>query len=82
MLRNQGMLQVYADSTTAYFSAGDDRPGCGAHRPSAGVGLQMNLTIDQMLEMPVLPPVVRSYAPRWRDARTKLALMAGAKRAA
>jgi dihydrolipoamide dehydrogenase len=43
----------------------------------------MNLTIDQMLEMPFYHPVVEEgLRSALRDARVKLAMIASAKRAA
>jgi dihydrolipoamide dehydrogenase len=84
MLRNQGMLQVYADSTTGLF-LGAEMIGPDAEHIGhlLAWALQMNLTIDQMLEMPFYHPVVEEgLRSALRDARAKLALIAGAKRAA
>jgi dihydrolipoamide dehydrogenase len=84
MLRNQGMLQVYADSTTGLF-LGAEMIGPDAEHIGhlLAWAKQMNLTIDQMLEMPFYHPVVEEgLRSALRDARTKLALIAGAKRAA
>jgi dihydrolipoamide dehydrogenase len=84
MLRNQGMLQVYADSTTGLF-LGAEMIGPDAEHIGhlLAWARQMNLTIDQMLEMPFYHPVVEEgLRSALRDARAKLALIAGAKRAA
>ena len=84
MLRNQGMLQVYADSTAGLF-LGAEMIGPDAEHIGhlLAWALQMNLSIDQMLEMPFYHPVVEEgLRSALRDARAKLTLIAGAKRAA
>jgi dihydrolipoamide dehydrogenase len=84
MLRNQGMLQVYADSTTGLF-LGAEMIGPDAEHIGhlLAWARQMNLTVDQMLEMPFYHPVVEEgLRSALRDARAKLALIAGEKRAA
>jgi len=84
MLRNQGLLQVYADSTTGIF-LGAEMIGPDAEHIAhlLAWALQMNLTIDQMLEMPFYHPVIEEgLRTALRDARAKLAAIASAKRAA
>jgi len=84
MLRNQGMLQVYADSATGLF-LGAEMIGPDAEHIGhlLAWALQMNLSIDQMLEMPFYHPVVEEgLRTALRDARTKLAAIATARRAA
>ena len=78
MLRNQGMLQVYADSTTGVF-LGAEMIGPDAEHIGhlLAWARQMNLSIEQMLEMPFYHPVVEEgLRTALRDARTKLALIA------
>lgn len=84
MLRNVGMLQIYADSVTGRF-LGAEMIGPDAEHIGhlLAWALQMNLDIDQMLEMPFYHPVVEEgLRTALRDARTKLALIATARRAA
>ncbi|TMG91005.1 MAG: dihydrolipoyl dehydrogenase [Betaproteobacteria bacterium] len=84
MLRNQGMLQVYADSTTGVF-LGAEMIGPDAEHIGhlLAWARQMKLTIGQMLEMPFYHPVVEEgLRSALRDARVKLAMIASAKRAA
>ena len=74
MLRNQGMLHVYADSTTGLF-LGAEMIGPDAEHIGhlLAWALQMNLTIEQMLEMPFYHPVVEEgLRTALRDARNKL----------
>ena len=78
------MLQVYADSTTGLF-LGAEMIGPDAEHIGhlLAWARQMNLTIDQMLEMPFYHPVVEEgLRSALRDARVKLAMIASAKRAA
>ena len=84
MLRNQGMLQVYADATTGLF-LGAEMIGPDAEHIGhlLAWARQMNLSIAQMLEMPFYHPVVEEgLRTALRDARTKLALIASTRRAA
>jgi dihydrolipoamide dehydrogenase len=84
MLRNQGLLQVYADSTTGLF-LGAEMIGPDAEHIGhlLAWARQMNLSVDQMLEMPFYHPVVEEgLRTALRDARIKLALIASARRAA
>ena len=84
MLRNQGLLHVYADSGTGRF-LGAEMLGPDAEHIGhlLAWGLQMNLTIAQMLEMPFYHPVVEEgLRTALRDARAKLALAEEARRAA
>jgi len=84
MLRNQGILQVYADTATGLF-LGAEMIGPDAEHIGhlLAWARQMNLSIDQMLEMPFYHPVVEEgLRTALRDARTKLALIASTRRAA
>jgi dihydrolipoamide dehydrogenase len=84
MLRNQGMLQVYADTATGLF-LGAEMIGPDAEHIGhlLAWARQMNLSIDQMLEMPFYHPVVEEgLRTALRDARTKLASIASTRRAA
>ena len=84
MLRNRGLLQVYADRTTGLF-LGAEMIGPDAEHIGhlLAWARQMNLSIDQMLEMPFYHPVVEEgLRTALRDARTKLASIATARRAA
>ena len=84
MLRNQGALQVYADSTTGLF-LGAEMIGPDAEHIGhlLAWALQMRLTVEQMLEMPFYHPVVEEgLRSALRDARNKLASIARARRAA
>ena len=84
MLRNQGMLQVYADATAGVF-LGAEMIGPDAEHIGhlLAWALQMNLSIAQMLEMPFYHPVVEEgLRSALRDARGKLAAIATARRAA
>jgi len=84
MLRNQGLLQVYADSATGLF-LGAEMIGPDAEHIGhlLAWARQMNLSIDQMLEMPFYHPVVEEgLRTALRDARAKLASIATARRAA
>ena len=84
MLRNQGLLHVYADSGTGRF-LGAEMLGPDAEHIGhlLAWGLQMNLTIAQMLEMPFYHPVIEEgLRTALRDAQAKLALAAEARRAA
>ena len=84
MLRNVGMLQIYADSATGRF-LGAEMIGPDAEHIGhlLAWALQMNLSIEQMLEMPFYHPVVEEgLRTALRDARAKLALIANARRAA
>jgi dihydrolipoamide dehydrogenase len=84
MLRNQGMLQVYADSVTGIF-LGAEMIGPDAEHIGhlLAWARQLNLTIEQMLELPFYHPVVEEgLRTALRDARNKLAKIASARRAA
>jgi dihydrolipoamide dehydrogenase len=84
MLRNQGMLHVYADPTTGLF-LGAEMIGPDAEHIGhlLSWALQMNLSVDQMLEMPFYHPVIEEgLRTALRDARSKLALIASTRRAA
>ena len=84
MLRNHGLLHVYADTTTGAF-LGAEMIGPDAEHIGhlLAWARQMNLTIDQMLEMPFYHPVIEEgLRTALRDARAKLAAIASSKRAA
>ncbi len=84
MLRNQGLLQVYADATTGLF-VGAEMIGPDAEHIGhlLAWALQMNLGIEAMLEMPFYHPVIEEgLRTALKDARSKLALNATARRAA
>jgi len=74
MLRNQGLMHVYADQRSGRF-LGAEMLGPEAEHVGhlLAWGLQMNLTIAQMLEMPFYHPVVEEgLRTALRDARDKL----------
>jgi dihydrolipoamide dehydrogenase len=84
MLRNQGLLHVYADSDTGAF-LGAEMLGPDAEHIGhlLAWALQMKLTVAQMLQMPFYHPVVEEgLRTALRDAQAKLNLAAQAKRAA
>jgi len=84
MLRNQGLLHVYAESGTGRF-LGAEMLGPDAEHIGhlLAWALQMNLTVAQMLEMPFYHPVVEEgLRTALRDAQAKLRLAAGVARAA
>ena len=81
MLRNQGLLHVYAESGTGRF-LGAEMLGPDAEHIGhlLAWALQMNLTVAQMLEMPFYHPVVEEgLRTALRDAQAKLALDSGAR---
>jgi dihydrolipoamide dehydrogenase len=84
MLRNQGLLHVYAETGTGRF-LGAEMLGPDAEHIGhlLAWALQMNLTVAQMLEMPFYHPVVEEgLRTALRDAQAKLDLAADARRAA
>ena len=84
MLRNQGLLHVYAEAGTGRF-LGAEMLGPDAEHIGhlLAWALQMNLTVAQMLEMPFYHPVVEEgLRTALRDAQAKLDLAADARRAA
>jgi dihydrolipoamide dehydrogenase len=84
MLRNQGLLHVYAESGTGRF-LGAEMLGPDAEHIGhlLAWALQMNLTVAQMLEMPFYHPVVEEgLRTALRDAQAKLVLESEARRAA
>ena len=84
MLRNQGLLHVYADSATGHF-LGAEMLGPDAEHIGhlLAWALQMNLTVAQMLEMPFYHPVIEEgLRTALRDAQAKLDVAARTRRAA
>jgi len=84
MLRNQGLLHVYADSSTGRF-LGAEMLGPDAEHIGhlLAWALQMQMTVAQMLEMPFYHPVIEEgLRTALRDAQAKLKLAADARRAA
>jgi len=84
MLRNQGLLHVYAESTTGRF-LGAEMLGPEAEHIGhlLAWALQMKLTVAQMLDMPFYHPVVEEgLRTALRDAQAKLVQSAKARRAA
>jgi dihydrolipoamide dehydrogenase len=84
MLRNQGLLHVYAETGTELF-VGAEMLGPDAEHIGhlLAWALQMNLTIPQMLEMPFYHPVVEEgLRTALRDAQAKLRLAPDSRRAA
>ena len=84
MLRNQGLLHVYAECGTGRF-LGAEMLGPDAEHIGhlLAWALQMNLTVAQMLEMPFYHPVVEEgLRTALRDAQAKLQRTSGIARAA
>jgi dihydrolipoamide dehydrogenase len=84
MLRNRGLLHVYAEIDTGRF-LGAEMLGPDAEHIGhlLAWALQMQLTVPQMLEMPFYHPVVEEgLRTALRDAQAKLAAAAAARRAA
>lgn len=84
MLRNQGLLHVYAEIGTGRF-LGAEMLGPDAEHIGhlLAWALQMDMTVAQMLEMPFYHPVVEEgLRTALRDAQAKLAPAAKARRAA
>ena len=84
MLRNRGLLHVYAEIGTGSF-LGAEMLGPEAEHIGhlLAWALQMKLTIGQMLEMPFYHPVLEEgLRTSLRDALAKLKVAAEAKRAA
>jgi dihydrolipoamide dehydrogenase len=84
MLRNRGLLHVYAEVGTGLF-LGAEMIGPDAEHIGhlLAWSRQMNLAIDQMLEMPFYHPVVEEgLRTALRDAQAKLDALAAEKRAA
>jgi dihydrolipoamide dehydrogenase len=78
MLRNRGLLRVYADVATGVF-LGAEMIGPDAEHIGhlLAWSLQSQLTIDRMLEMPFYHPVVEEgLRTALRDAKAKLAAAA------
>jgi len=74
MLRNKGLLHVYADCATGRF-LGAEMIGPDAEHLAhlLAWALQMRLTVAQMLEMPFYHPVVEEgLRTALRDAQAKL----------
>ena len=84
MLRNQGLLHVYADADTGRF-LGAEMLGPDAEHIGhlLAWALQMQLSVAQMLEMPFYHPVVEEgLRTALRDAQAKFKLAQQARRAA
>ena len=84
MLRNQGRLHVYAEAGTGLF-LGAEMIGPDAEHIGhlLAWALQMDMTVDRMLEMPFYHPVVEEgLRTALRDARAKLEVLAAARAAA
>jgi dihydrolipoamide dehydrogenase len=84
MLRNRGVLHVYAEVETGLF-LGAEMIGPDAEHIGhlLAWARQMNLAIEQMLEMPFYHPVVQEgLRTALRDAQAKLEAAAAQKRAA
>jgi dihydrolipoamide dehydrogenase len=84
MLRNKGMLHVYAAVGSGLF-LGAEMIGPEAEHIGhlLAWARQMNLTIAQMLEMPFYHPVLEEgLRTALRDARSKLEIAASGRRAA
>jgi dihydrolipoamide dehydrogenase len=84
MLRNRGLLHVYAETGTGLF-VGAEMLGPDAEHIGhlLAWALQMKLTIAQMLEMPFYHPVVEEgLRTALRDAQAKLRLAPDSRRAA
>ncbi len=84
MLRNQGLLHVYADADTGRF-LGAEMLGPDAEHIGhlLAWALQMKLSVAQMLEMPFYHPVVEEgLRTALRDAQAKFKLAQQARRAA
>jgi dihydrolipoamide dehydrogenase len=84
MLRNKGLLHVYAERDSGLF-LGAEMIGPDAEHIGhlLAWGLQMKLTVAQMLEMPFYHPVVEEgLRTALRDAQAKLKIEAEARRAA
>ena len=84
MLRNQGLLHVYADAGTGRF-LGAEMLGPDAEHIGhlLAWALQMQLSVAQMLEMPFYHPVVEEgLRTALRDAQAKFKLAQQARRAA
>ncbi len=76
MLRNEGLMHVYVDRTSAAPRRLVDRAGCANTSRICSRGrFQMNLTVDAMLDMPFYHPVIEE------GLRTALRVMAFAPRA-
>ena len=74
MLRNKGLLHVYADIATGRF-LGAEMIGPSAEHIGhlLAWAVQQNLTIDQMLEMPFYHPVIEEgLRTALREAQTRL----------
>ncbi len=84
MLRNQGLLHVYAEAGTGRF-LGAEMLGPDAEHIGhlLAWALQMKLTVAQMLEMPFYHPVVEEgLRTALRDAQAKFKLAQQARHAA
>jgi dihydrolipoamide dehydrogenase len=84
MLRNKGLLHVYAETGTGRF-LGAEMLGPEAEHIGhlLAWALQMKLTIAQMLDMPFYHPVIEEgLRTALRDAQAKIELAAEARRAA
>jgi dihydrolipoamide dehydrogenase len=84
MLRNKGLLRVYADATSGRF-LGAEMLGPEAEHIGhlLAWALQMQLTVTQMLEMPFYHPVVEEgLRTALRDAQAKIGAAAVARVAA
>ena len=84
MLRNQGLLHVYAETDTGVF-LGAEMLGPEAEHIGhlLAWALQMKLTVAQMLEMPFYHPVIEEgLRTALRDAQAKRELAAQTQRAA
>ncbi len=75
MLRNRGLMQVYADRATRRFLGAEFIAPDAEHMAHLlAWALQMKLTVDEMLRMPFYHPVVEEgLRTALRDASNKLA---------
>lgn len=76
MLRNRGLLHVYADIASGHFLGAEMMAPDAEHLAHLlAWSLQMKLTIAQMLEMPFYHPVIEEgLRTALRDAQAKLSL--------
>ena len=84
MLRNKGLLHVYAQTGTGRF-LGAEMLGPDAEHIGhlLAWALQMKLTVAQMLDMPFYHPVIEEgLRTALRDAQAKIELGAETRRAA
>ena len=58
MLRNEGLMHVYVDRTSRRFLGAEWIGPDAEHIAHLASALQMNLTVDAMLDMPFYHPVI------------------------